>query len=130
MLAIIGQIPQDRRNNWYVYDYFEGTLERDLQRFPSWGTVTDWMLETGFHHITLEPVERISDDKIGWSVLDDPFIQKKAISQLALLSTEAYHAGVEQIKKELIQAERRNERMVFRAQLRLDMITGIKQKES
>ena len=127
-LAILGQIPHDRRNRWYVYDYFEGTFERDLQRFASWGTVTDWLLEAGFHQVTLEPIEWISDDKIGWDVLDDPFIQKQATSQLALLNDKAYHAGIEKIKADLTEADQRQETIIFRARLRLDMIIGTKQQ--
>jgi len=128
-LAIIGQVPHDRRNRWYVYDYFEGTFEKDLQRFPTWGSITDWMIAAGFRQIHWEPVEWISDDKIGWSVLKDPFLQKKATSQLALLSDEAYAVGIKKIKEALKQAEASNETLIFRSQLRLDMLTGFIPKE-
>jgi SAM-dependent methyltransferase len=129
LLAIIGQVPHDRRNRWYVYDFFEGTYENDLHRFPTWGTVVDWMIGAGFGQIHWEPVEWISDDKIGWAVLDDPFLQKKAISQLALLSDKAYAAGLGKIRDALKQAEADGETLTFRSQLRLDMLTGVIPKE-
>jgi SAM-dependent methyltransferase len=74
-LAIIGQVPQDRRNHWYVYDYFEGIYETDLERFPTWGNVTDWMVGAGFESIQWQPLHWIIDDKQGWEVLEDPFLQ-------------------------------------------------------
>ena len=128
-LAIIGQVPHDRRNRWYIYDYFEFVYEMDLQRFPTWGAVMDWMVIAGFQQILWEPVERISDDKIGWSVLEDPFLQKHATSQLALLDEEAYIIGIEKIKVALREAETCGEKLVFKAQLRLDMLTGIIPKD-
>jgi ubiquinone/menaquinone biosynthesis C-methylase UbiE len=128
-LAIIGQVPHDRRNRWYIYDYFENIYETDLQRFPTWAAVMDWMVIAGFHQIHWEPVEWISDDKIGWSVLEDPFLQKHATSQLALLDDKAYAAGIEKIKTALKSAETQGEKLIFKAQLRLDMLTGVIPKD-
>lgn len=124
VLAVIGQVPQDRRNRWYVYDFFAGTYEQDLRRFPTWGVVTEWMIAAGFEQIHWQPVEQISDDKIGQAVLDDPFLQKKAVSQLALLSEEAYAAGIAKIKQAIRQAEANQEIIKFETQLRLDLLTG------
>lgn len=129
-LAIIGQVPNDRRNRWYVYDYFEGTFERDLQRFPTWEKVTNWMVTAGFQSVRLEAVEWISDDKVGPAVLEDPFLQKEATSQLALLSDQAYMAGIAKIKAALETAKARGETMRFPAQLRLDMLAGSATKEA
>jgi ubiquinone/menaquinone biosynthesis C-methylase UbiE len=124
ILAIIGQVPQDRRNRWFVYDYFEGTYAQDLERFPAWGSVVEWMIGAGFQEIHWQPVEWVLDDKVGRAVLDDPFLQKHAVSQLALLSDEAYQAGIEKIKAALNLAESRGETLVFKVALRLDLLTG------
>jgi SAM-dependent methyltransferase len=124
ILAIIGQVPHDRRNNWFVYDYFEGIYEMDLQRFTTWGTVMEWMIAAGFQQIHWEPVEWISDDKFGWAVLEDPFLQKHATSQLALIDDKAYAVGIEKIKAAIQSAETRGETRIFKSQLRLDMLTG------
>ncbi len=124
VLGIVGQVPHDQRNRWYVYDYFEGVYEKDRQRFPRWETVTAWMSSAGFQQMRCEPVEWISDDKIGWAVLDDPFLQKQATSQLTLLSEEAYAAGIEKIKTTLQKAQNDGEPLIFKSQLRLDMLTG------
>jgi ubiquinone/menaquinone biosynthesis C-methylase UbiE len=123
-LAIIGQVPQDRRIHWYVYDYFEGTYETDLVRFPSWGNVTDWLVSAGFEAIEWHPLHQIIDDKQGWAVLDDPFLQKHAVSQLAMLSETKYKSGIAKIKRALKNAEAQNKTLTFPTRLRLDMLVG------
>ena len=129
VLAIIGQVPQDRRNRWYLYDYFDGTYELDLQRFPTWGTVTDWLIAAGFEQIQWQPIQWIRDNKFGREVLQDHFLQKHAVSQLALLSDAAYAAGIAKIEQAIQQAESRGETLEFKAQLRLDMLTATLPKE-
>ena len=125
-LAIIGQVPQDGRNRWFVYDYFDGTFETDLSRFQTWGTVTDWMILTGFEQIQWHPVHQIRDHKYGRKVLNDPFLQKDAVSQLALLSDSAYAKGMQRINAAISEAEARGETLVFAAEFRLDMLIGSK----
>jgi hypothetical protein len=127
--VIIGQVPHDRRNRWYVYDYFDGIYAQDLQRFPTWGTVTDWMISAGFQEIHWEPAEWIRDNKVGQAVLEDPFLQKNAVSQLALLSDAAYQAGLEKIKAALRQAENQSQTLIFKSELRLDLLTASTPKE-
>lgn len=34
-LAVIGMDPQTEQDRWYLYDYFPGTREADLTRYPS-----------------------------------------------------------------------------------------------
>jgi len=123
-LAVIGSDPHDGHGASYIYDYFEGTLETDLQRFPSWGTIVDWMVRTGFEPVWFRWVERIHDPKIGREVLDDPFLRKDACSQLALLSDEAYAAGLRRIESALEQAAAAGEETVFPADIHIGAITG------
>jgi SAM-dependent methyltransferase len=123
-LAIIGQVPQDRRNRWYVYDYFEGVYEKDLECFPSWGNVMDWIVSAGFKAIEWHPLHWIRDDKQGWEVLKDPFLQKHAVSQLAMLNEADYAAGIEKIKRALVRADTNEETLIFPARLRLDLLVG------
>ncbi len=97
-LAVVGFDPRQHRDKWYVYDFFEGTYETDLERFPSWGTVLDWMIATGFTRVEWKLAERIEDYKQGSEVLDDRFLEKNACSQLALLSDDEYRAGIDKIR--------------------------------
>ncbi|MFP4395754.1 MAG: class I SAM-dependent methyltransferase [Anaerolineales bacterium] len=120
-LAIIGIDPHGRRDLWYVYHYFEGVYETDLARFPRWSTVMDWMAEAGFHSIRRELVEHIVDHKHGRAVFDDPFLKKHAASQLALLSDEAYAAGLRRIKNALADAD---DDLHFPVEILSEMIVG------
>jgi SAM-dependent methyltransferase len=126
VLAILGSDPHGQRGSWYVYDYFEGAYQRDLERFPSWDNVCVWMADAGFDRVALEGVERIYDPKHGRRVLEDPFLQKNACSQLALLTDEAYEAGLRRIEAALDAAEAAGEDLVFRTDLSIAMLTGHK----
>ncbi len=127
-LGIIGQVPQDRRNRWYIYDYFEGTYEADLKRFHTWDTVMGWMDVIGYKEIQWNPVETIFDHKFGRDVLKDPFIKKNAVSQLAILSDQAYRQGIERIQEAIKDAEAVGDNQIFQTELRIDMLTGTKNR--
>lgn len=123
-LAIVGSDPRGAGSHWYVYDYFPGTYETDLARCPSWGTALDWLLAVGFEPVQWQLVERIVDEKVGRAVLADPFLEKSAASQLALLSEEAYAAGLGRIETALATAEAAGETLTFRVDLALAMLVG------
>ncbi|MCL5996201.1 MAG: class I SAM-dependent methyltransferase [Chloroflexi bacterium] len=123
-LAVIGSDPNDRRDDWYVYSYFEGTYDTDLRRFPSWGTVLDWMAAVGFARVEWRCVERIEKNWHGRDVLSDLFLRKDACSQLALLSNDAYDAGRKKIEAAVDAAEARGETLTATSVVTLGMITG------
>jgi ubiquinone/menaquinone biosynthesis C-methylase UbiE len=123
-LAVVGMNPHGCRDNWYVYHYFEGIYKTDLDRFPSWGTVLDWMAAAGFAEVKWRVVDHILDHKIGREVLNDPFLQKNACSQLALLSDAAYNAGLRRIETALAEAEAAGQTLVFRSDIYVGMLVG------
>jgi ubiquinone/menaquinone biosynthesis C-methylase UbiE len=123
-LAVIGMDPRCYRGRWYAYRYFAGVLEADLRRFPSWGTVLDWMVAEGFVGVECRLVQRIVAPKVGRAVLDDPFLRKDACSQFVLLSERAYAAGLGHIEIALAEAEAAGEEIVFPVDLCLSMLTG------
>lgn len=125
-LAIVGNDPHGRKDSWYVYHYFEGTYETDLKRFPAWDVVFEWMAADGFKGLEFRQVERILEIKHGLEVLDDPFLQKNACSQLALLTDEDYTAGLKKINTVLEKAEDSGETPIFRSDISLTMLTGYK----
>lgn len=124
VLAVIGMDPRQQRYTWYVYDYFAGVYETDLARFPSWETVIDWMRAAGFQRVERWPVERIIDHKTSATVLDDPFLQRHASSQLALLSDAEYAAGVQRIKAAVTEAVAAGETLIFPTELIMEMVWG------
>ncbi|MGD8626059.1 MAG: class I SAM-dependent methyltransferase [Anaerolineae bacterium] len=124
VLAVVGTDPRLIRDRWYIYHYFEGTYQTDLARFPSWGTVLDWMAAAGFCHVAWRHVEQVVDDKVGRAVLQDPFLEKTACSQLALLSDEAYAAGLRRIETALAAAGASGQTVTFPVDLALSMAAG------
>ena len=53
-----------------------------------------------------------------------PFLQKGGTSQLALLTEEAYAAGLERIKVDLLQAEKTGVPLEFVVDVSLALVTG------
>jgi len=125
-LAVVGSEPHGRRDEWYVYDFFDGTHETDLERFPTWDDVANWMTASGFPQVEKHVVERIVDHKVGREVLGDPFLEKHACSQLTLLSDKAYAAGLRRIEAALSRAEAAGETLIFPTDILLAMIVGRK----
>ena len=126
ILAVAGSDPRDRRHRWYLYDYFDGTYETDLDRFPAWDSVRSWMAGAGFVRIESRLVERIPDSKEGRDVLSDPFLKKDSVSQLALLSDEAYARGIGRISEAIDAAERAGESISFKTEILIEMLVGTK----
>jgi len=131
MLAIIGsdphpQSPYHQRGEWYVYKYFEGVQETDLARFPSWGQVTSWMIGAGYTRIEWRPIEVLHDSWQGVQVFTDPFLDKKATSQLAILSEADYQAGLNRMRAAITAAQNAGIELEFHSEIHIDMLLGIK----
>jgi len=131
ILAVIGSDPHQhshsrRRGEWFVYEYFEGVLQTDLERFPSWGEVLNWMVGAGYQNISWQPVEVLHDSWQGADVLNDPFLRKEATSQLALLSKTEYQAGISRIKDAIVAAQKEASEIKFRSVIYIDMLLGKK----
>jgi ubiquinone/menaquinone biosynthesis C-methylase UbiE len=123
VLAVIGMDPR-ANPAWYAYHYFEGVYETDLERFPSWGKIIDWMVASGFSNVSCRVVDRYSGIKVGREVLDDPFLKKDSSSQLALLSDDAYARGIRRIEVALDEAEAAGVDLLFHVDTELEMLAG------
>lgn len=104
-LAIVNLDPHIGRDRWYLYDYFEGVHANDLRRFPSSGTLLNWMLAAGFVRAEWRVAEHIHQEFVGQAILDNPFTQKHGSSQLAMLSDAAYTAGLNRLHTALARAD-------------------------
>ncbi len=120
----VGMDPHSGRDQWYLYDYFPGTRETDRQRFPSAGTLVDWVKAAGFERAAWVTAERITNTLRGRAVLDDPFLQKHGTSQLALLSEEDYLAGLARLRQALSAAEAAGEAATFRVDLWMSAVVA------
>ena len=124
--CIIGWDPTTPEDYWYIYDYFYGIRETDLERFPTWSDVKSWMENANFSDITLNKIKVISDKHEGKDVLDSPFIKKDSCSQFALLTDEEYANGMESIRKAILKAEANNTVLEFKTRITTAILSGIK----
>lgn len=122
--AIIGMDPQTEQDRWYLYDYFPGTYETDLARYPSGDMILHWMKEAGFVGCKRRIAACIEHDFIGREVLSDPVLQKNGTSQLSLLTEDAFVNGMARIREALQLAERRGEEIVFPTHIALPIVVG------
>jgi SAM-dependent methyltransferase len=123
-LAIVGMDPQTEQDRWYLYDYFPGTYETDLARYPSGDMILHWMKEAGFVECECRMAARLEHDFIGREVLSDPVLQKNGTSQLSLLTEDAFVDGMARIGEALQLAERRGEEIVFPTHIALLIVVG------
>lgn len=126
-LTVIGMNPHSGRDRWSLYEYFPGTYERDLRRYPSPGTIMDWMIAVGFDKVEWQTAARIVEAQAGRAILRHPILQKNGTSQLALLTDAAYAAGIARIEADITTAEESGKDLVFSAEISLAMVTGYKQ---
>ena len=122
--ATIGVDPHSQRNDWFVYEYFEGARRTDLARFASTGTILDWLIAAGFRRAEWRAAEEIRAEYHGREVLDNPFLARTSSSQLMLLTDDAYAAGLDRIRAAIAAAEREGRDVVFRDYIWLMMVVG------
>jgi ubiquinone/menaquinone biosynthesis C-methylase UbiE len=123
-LAIIGMDPSAGRDRWYLYDYFPGTHESDLDRYPSGKTIAEWMMKAGYQNIDSWTVSRIQTVYKGREVYSDPVLNKNATSQLTLLSDEEFDAGMGRIENSLLTAGAANNSISFVVDIYLPIVVG------
>lgn len=125
-LAIVGLDPHQERDRWYLYDYFPEARGLDLQRYPSTDQLRTWMAASGFEPIETVEVERIQRRFNGGEILEDYFLQRKASSQLALLTDEAWAQGLRRIRMAIEEGEDQGTPPLFEVDLALNLICGWK----
>jgi ubiquinone/menaquinone biosynthesis C-methylase UbiE len=123
-LAIVGLDPHQGTNRWYLYEYFPETRALDLERYPSAAQVRQWMVTENFVNIEAVEVERVQRKLAGGEILEDYFLQRKASSQLAMLTEEAWAEGLHRIRHAIEEGEARGAPAFFEVDLRFDLICG------
>jgi len=121
VLAVIGMNPHTGKDRWFIYDYFQGTYDADLCRYPSTRTISDWMKSVGFEQITEQVAERLHYDKCTKNVLP---LSKDFTSQLSLLTDVEYAKGIGRIKAAISKAKEAEEDIFFPVDISLTMVKG------
>lgn len=101
MISVFGVDPSIDKN-WYVYNYFDSVYENDLKRFPTLKVLQKNLETENFVNVETKVVEVVNNARTGSDIFNDPFLQKHSCSQLANLSDEKYHIGIEKIRNQII----------------------------
>jgi ubiquinone/menaquinone biosynthesis C-methylase UbiE len=123
-LAIFGLDPHESETDWYLYRYFLGTYERDLERYKPRQEIAQMLTIAGFEDIASQQIERLSHSFTGIEVLSDPFLKKNSTSQLSLVSDADYATGLQRIHDAIRDARAVGRESLFRVQLSLGMVSG------
>ena len=127
VLAVIGMNPHAEKDRWFIYDYFPGTHEADLQRYPSPEIIEKWMASVCFGKIAHKIAECLQNDRNSDNVFP---LSKEFTSQLSLLSEEDYERGISRIKAVLLEAKENEREVIFPVDISLAMVTGWSMKQS
>jgi hypothetical protein len=82
------------------------------------------MVAAGLEPVQWRLVDKVVSEKQGRTVLADPFLDKHAVSQLALLSDKAYAAGLTRIEAALAEAEGKGKTLTFPVTFALALLVG------
>ena len=97
-LSVLALAPHDGLDRWYVYDYFDGTRETDLARYPTTGAIAGWMTVAGLWKVRVEVAARITGEAAGDAVFDDLILARHGTCQLSLLSDAAFEHGIARLR--------------------------------
>lgn len=123
-IATVGLDPSSGLDQWYIYDYFPGTLERDLRRYPSTSRIRATLEAAGFGDVATAIAQHIPAREPARAYLDGPAFHRHCTSQLALLSDAAFDAGVASIEEAIRAGEVSGSPAVLTADLRLYLTSG------
>jgi SAM-dependent methyltransferase len=94
--------PHTGTDRWWVYDYFDGTLEIDRQRYPSCHQIRGWMREAGFTDTLTREVQHMPEDISALAALQSGIVSPDYTSQLAVLTNDEFSAGLRRIQTDLL----------------------------
>lgn len=125
-LLIIGLDPHKRIDQWCIYDYFEGTLKFDLQRYLPASGIEKLMRDAGFFNCSTYEVQHIVMRIPAREAIQRGIVDKTIVSQLGALSEEQYNRGIQGIWKMIADSEAQGEQSYLVIDLRLYATIGWK----
>ena len=94
----IGKDPHAERDSWWVYDYFEETLEIDRTRFARVRTLRGDLATAGFAWAESFEADHIDVLHSASDALANGVVDRSFTSQLTVLSDEAFARGVARLR--------------------------------
>lgn len=111
--------PHEGSDRWFLYEYFEGTLEIDKERYPSCEWIRREMAAAGFERCDSEIAQHLPDEADAAVALEKGLVDKASTSQLAVLTDEEYERGIGAIRDGIEAARKRGEELRLSVDLRL-----------
>lgn len=121
----IGLDPSLEGDTWYVYQYFDGTEERDRRRYPPTSNLRALLEDASFHTVVTVPAQVWNQTVAATAHLDAGLAAKEVCSQFALLTDAEYEQGIAAIRAAAADAERRGEELELAGRLTLYSTSGI-----
>ena len=101
-LMLVALDPHTGVDQWWVYDYFDGTREIDKQRYPSCEHIRAWMNAAGFKDTYTREVQHLPGDASARHALETGIVDPGHTSQLAVLTADEFSRGVARIRAALV----------------------------
>lgn len=124
-LAVLNLDPR-RVRHWPIYDFFEGTYQFDLTRFPSVAEQEEMLRDAGFERVQAPLAERVVEEVTGDAIFDEYWLRKESCSQLILLTDDEYRAGLEKIRQAVEATRTAGEEAVFKTDFESWLCHGFK----
>ena len=105
-LLTVALDPNNGADQWWIYDYFEGTLAIDRERYPSCEQIREWMSHAGFIDTYSRVVQHEPDNVAADVALQNGMITPAYTSQLAVLTETEFSEGVKRIQAALAKDHR------------------------
>jgi ubiquinone/menaquinone biosynthesis C-methylase UbiE len=128
-LLIIGLDPHKARDQWFVYDYFDGVLEHDLNRYLSTTALERLMQVAGFSECHTTEAQHMAKHFPAHKAIEDGLLDKTIVSQLGILPQADFDRGLQRIWKDIADAEARGEQAVLVVDLWLYAMMGWKRSQ-
>ena len=100
-LMTIALDPHAGADQWWVHDYFDGTLIIDKERYPSCGQIREWMRNADFTDTYSSVVQHEAGGVAAEPALRDGTMTPSYTSQLAVLTGDELLAGTKRIQAAL-----------------------------
>jgi hypothetical protein len=118
-ILTIGLDPHTGLDRWCIYDYFEGTRERDMRRYASTDSIREWIRAAGFAAGESFVAQHMPSESPARVTLAEGRLDNSTTSQLAELDQGEYERGIAAIRAAIESARERGEDLTIGADLRL-----------
>jgi ubiquinone/menaquinone biosynthesis C-methylase UbiE len=123
-LMTVSLDPHTELDKWWIYDYFENSLELDKQRYISGKGIREMLAAAGFVNCRTESMQRMTRSEPARTSIEGGYLARTVTSQLAILTDAEYNRGVQRIQEDIVAAERDGQELRLIADLHLYATTA------